>query len=456
MAELGVAASIIALVGTGTKLSIAIFDFAATVGGAGKELQHVATEISGLCSVLQHLRALLTHAHFKPSPTAVASVQKITNHCESTFSEIDAVVTGLRGNITDSHFPATTPDFANRVKWTFKKSKVTMLRSSLEACKSTLSLMLSTLLLAQRVAQGEIEESDLLHDEQGKAVTQSLVIAQQCAVEQLEHDEDEVEKEQEAARLLPGVAAAKKTTQHRKSKGRLIRMFSGLSVVTDLPAPYANPVAQPVRAKRASIWLDDILAPPGDEDDPHPGIRRQKRLSSAGTANAPMELLRKWTDLRSDSVAGPGQNPTAEIPLADIWRDSKFAFPSGDRANTQAGASRDIVPEIRGIARVATDFISPKTGRVHSLSFHKVVGFEGSLEHTAITRLDDEHDADLDSVKKAMMQDYGLTVTQEHILLCVYFGGKTRVLKKADRPLEVLRQYEEMEMDPRLFLRHAV
>ncbi|KAK6439600.1 hypothetical protein LTR95_004190 [Oleoguttula sp. CCFEE 5521] len=452
MAELGVAASIIALVGTGTKLSIAIFDFAATVGGAGKELQHVATEISGLCSVLQHLRALLTHAHFKPSQSAVASVQKITDHCESTFSEIDAVVAGLGGHITDSHFPATTPDFANRVKWTFKRSKVTMLRSSLEACKSTLSLMLSTLLLAQRVAQGEIAESDLLHDEQGKAVTQSLVIAQQCAVEQLEHDEDEVEKEQETAKLLPGVVNAAKSTQRRRSKGRLIRMFSGLSVVTDLPAPHAVPVPQPTRAKRASVWLDDILAPPGDEQGPHPGIRRQKRLSSAGTANAPMELLH----LRSDSVAGTGQTATEETPLTDIWRDSKFTFPADGRANVQAGASHDSVPEIRGIARVATDFVSPKTGRVHSLSFHKVVGFEGSLEYAAITRLDDEHDADLGSVKKAMMQDYGLTVSKEHISLCVYFGGKTRVLKKADRPLEVLRQYEEMEMDPRLFLRHAV
>ncbi|KAK6428836.1 hypothetical protein LTR95_015016 [Oleoguttula sp. CCFEE 5521] len=436
MAELGVAASIIALVGTGTKLSIAIFDFAATVGGAGKELQHVATEISGLCSVLQHLRALLTHAHFKPSRAAVESVQKITDHCESTFSEIDAVVTGLRGHVSDSLFPATTPDFANRVKWTFKKSKVTMLRSSLEACKSTLSLMLSTLLLAQRVAQGEIAESDLLHDEQGKAVTQSLVIAQQCAVEQLEHDEDEVEKEQETAKLLPGVANAAKSTQRRRSKGRLIRMFSGLSVVTDLPAPHAVSVPQPTRAKRASIWLDDILAPPGDEEGPHPGIRRQKRLSSAGTANAPMELL-------------------LEDSLADIWRDSKFTFPSDGRANAQAGASHDNIPEIRGIARVATDIVSPKTGRVHSLSFHKVVGFEGSLEYATVTRLDDEHDADLGSVKKAMTQDYGLTTQQNRILLCVYFGGKTRVLKDGDHPLEVLRQYEDMEMDPRLFLRHA-
>lgn len=66
MAEIGLIASLIGLVGAGTKLSIAIFDFASSIGHAGNELQHVAQEISLLCSVLEQLQGLLEHAHFDP------------------------------------------------------------------------------------------------------------------------------------------------------------------------------------------------------------------------------------------------------------------------------------------------------------------------------------------------------------------------------------------------------
>jgi hypothetical protein len=166
MAEFAIAGGIIALIGTGTKLSIAIFDFASTVGGAGKELQNIATEVSSLCSVLQQLRSLLEHAHFRPSSDAIASVKRIAKQCEATFGDIEKVVSGLKVPTIDDVFPAASPHFTNRVKWTFKKSRVMVMRSILEAYRSTLSVMLITMLPAEKTSQVDAVKSTPAEDDQ--------------------------------------------------------------------------------------------------------------------------------------------------------------------------------------------------------------------------------------------------------------------------------------------------
>ncbi len=53
-------------------------------------------------------------------------------------------------------------------------------------------------------------------DERVKTLTQSPVISQQCAVEQLEHYKDELEKEQEDEMLLPNSNAANHTKDRRR------------------------------------------------------------------------------------------------------------------------------------------------------------------------------------------------------------------------------------------------
>ena len=368
MAEIGVVGAIVGLVGTGTKLSIAIFDFAASIGNAGRELQNVATEISDLCSMLKQVQTVLEHAHFLPSETAIAAAQRILNQCSKVFGEIDEIVGELRRTKGDEVFPSV--DFVSKVKWTFsKKSKVLMLRSTLEACKSTLSVMLMTMLLAERVSQrGHLMEDSSVEEEQDKAMTQSLVIAQQCAVELLEHYEDEVEKEEEAAMLLPELndAATRPDVPSRhKSPGRLFGMFSGLSLVTDLPTPTPARQKPPTRSERSSIWLDSILEPPDEPRDPHPGRHRQKRLSSVGTENAPIQLLRKWTNQGDhfDTKAKP-LAPSQTLDASEIWRDSRFSF-SGSKFSSidEENAETTLQSPKVGIAKTPTDLISPKTAR---------------------------------------------------------------------------------------------
>ncbi len=131
----GIIASVIGIVGAGTKLSITIFDFAASIGAAGRELEHVATEKSGLCFTLKELQTVLEHAHFQPSSTAIKEVHRIVDQGQRVFEEVDGIVASLRKTRGDDMFPSV--DCISRVKWTFtKKTKVLVLRSTLEACKS--------------------------------------------------------------------------------------------------------------------------------------------------------------------------------------------------------------------------------------------------------------------------------------------------------------------------------
>ena len=457
MAEIGIVASVIGIVGAGTKLSIVLFDFAASVGAAGRELQGVATEISGLCSVLKQLQTVLENAHFHPSPEAIESAQRIIEQCLKVFTQLDDVVGELRRVKGDDLFPSV--DFVGKVKWTFsKKSKVLMLRSTLEACKSTLSVMLVTMLLAERVSQRRMStDTTLAEEEQDKAVTQSLVIAQQCAVEQLELYEDEVEKEENEAMQLSALSHAptrRSSTQiRRRSMGRLVRMFSGLSVVTDLPTPASAPARPPTRAERASIWLDSILAPPNQPQAPHPGKQRH-RMSSVGTENAPLQLMRKWTD-QGDNLdhkhKQKADSPTSHHEAQGMWHHANFSF---SQSNGPVMNGDGPHPPEPGIKKVPTDLISPKTGRVQSIGYHLVVGVDGSLESSdEVLTKSKAADDSCEAIKTAIMLEHGAALHIEDVMLCVSYGGKTKVLKHSDKPLEVLRQYEEMELDPRLFIR---
>jgi hypothetical protein len=237
-------------------------------------------------------------------------------------------------------------------------------------------------------------------------------------------------------------------------------MFSGLSVVTDLPTPTAAPPQLPTRTERASIWLDSILAPPNELQGPHPGKQRQKRMSSVGTANAPLQLLRKWTD-QADNL---DHKPKTESPIHnhdddEIWRNAHFSFSSSTspltNGHTATPADADETPT-PGLMKTPTDLISPKTARVQSIGYHLVVGVDGSLESSSEVLTESASTSDsYEAIANAIMAEHGASLDVDDVSLCVSYGGKTKVLKREDKPLEVLRQFEEMELDPRLFIRRV-
>ena len=152
MAEVGAIASIIGIVRAGAKLSLLLLDFASSIGSAGAEVRSIGTEISLFCCVLKQLERTLTQAkNRRYSISAVETTQEILDHCRVIFKDLQIIFEEIQEN--KAHSSETSIDFLGRIKWTLKRSKVQMHRATLESCKITLHIMLTTLEFAQKVSE---------------------------------------------------------------------------------------------------------------------------------------------------------------------------------------------------------------------------------------------------------------------------------------------------------------
>lgn len=149
MAEIGAVASIVGLAGAGIKVSFALFDLADRIGSAGEEVKLVATELSLFCSVLQEVASVIQDDDTSQlTPAALLLVNEVTSRCREVVTEIDKIVSSLTKD--QSPFDLPSLEWTSRVKWTFKRSKVQVQRQTLESCKSTLQLLLTTLRWSRR------------------------------------------------------------------------------------------------------------------------------------------------------------------------------------------------------------------------------------------------------------------------------------------------------------------
>ena len=151
MEAIGALASLIGVVGAGTKLSIALFDFASTIGSASAEVQAVAIEISQFCAVMGQLERTLQKARDKRySISAINVTTQILDRCGTIFQDIDIVLQGLW--VKKQQHQHQHVDLKAKIKWAFKRAKIQTHRATLESCKLNLQLMLTTLEIARKVS----------------------------------------------------------------------------------------------------------------------------------------------------------------------------------------------------------------------------------------------------------------------------------------------------------------
>jgi hypothetical protein len=147
MAEIGALANFAGVIGAGLQLSMVFYDFASTIGAAGKELKSVAREISLVCGVLKQVQSMLSKAKaFRASTSAIQLTQDILDRCQEIFDELEIILKKLRKNDSKSI------DILTRVKWVYKKSGVLVKQQSLTSCTHALHIMISTMDFAQRIA----------------------------------------------------------------------------------------------------------------------------------------------------------------------------------------------------------------------------------------------------------------------------------------------------------------
>lgn len=148
MAEVAALAQLTGVVCCGLKLSTSLYDFATSLGSAGREIKTLGSDITLFCSVLKQVQSTIEQAHssFRISPKAIRTTEEIMQRASTIFEELFSVFAKLQN---DEELPV---DFETRVRWTFKRAKVLLLRESLQSCTIMLHLMLTTMSFAQRIA----------------------------------------------------------------------------------------------------------------------------------------------------------------------------------------------------------------------------------------------------------------------------------------------------------------
>ena len=151
MAEVGAIASIVSLIVTGAQLSNVLFDIGGSLGSAGWEVRTVGTEIALFCSVMRLLERTLDPAQDRRySIGAIETTQEILSHCQKIFDELKSTMDGFQKKKSSS--TDASVDLLVRIKWMMKRPQVQMQRATLESCKITLHIMLTTIELARRLS----------------------------------------------------------------------------------------------------------------------------------------------------------------------------------------------------------------------------------------------------------------------------------------------------------------
>jgi hypothetical protein len=148
MAEVGLIASIIGVAAAGAKTSITLFQIASAIGSAAYEVRFVAADTSALSLVLTNLSNTL-QARKAVGNEGEQITGAVLLLCRSVIDNSNELVTHLNPLIKGTG--TATKNTALRLRWLFEKSKFITHRQSLEALKSTLNLLVTTMSFAAAV-----------------------------------------------------------------------------------------------------------------------------------------------------------------------------------------------------------------------------------------------------------------------------------------------------------------
>lgn len=113
----------------------------------------IGKEISLFCSVMTQVQKTMPSGNVHYSSAALKTVEEIIEECDEIFRSLEAILGSFRRTEGPGLFPSL--DFVGRVKWTFKKSRVQVLRSTWESCKFTTNIMLQTMDVAHKLSSRE-------------------------------------------------------------------------------------------------------------------------------------------------------------------------------------------------------------------------------------------------------------------------------------------------------------
>lgn len=307
MAEIAALANLAGVICCGLKLSISLYDFATSLGAAGTEIKTLGTDITLFCSVLKQVQTTLGEANnaFRISINAIQTTQDILDQSSSIFNELVSIFAKLQ---RDEKLPV---DFLTRVRWTFKRAKVLLLRESLQSCTAMLHLMLTTMSFAQRIAtRGYVRSESIRHrltsrstayndeleDETERALAHSLCLAQETTKERLEELQGKclAEESQRSDSALTMLATEQELYKCYSSEDDTAGPSLDTTATDDSPDDSTIDL-DGIASKAASVFLDTIL-----EQQQGPQMNNRMTWASASNQHQSVlesdRLLRNWTN----------------------------------------------------------------------------------------------------------------------------------------------------------------
>lgn len=159
MAELGLVASIIALAGTGAKISLTLFAVADSIGSAARDARTIAREISGFSNALAAMSRCLERKTARSEQLREIALV-LAEDCKTLLTDMTSLLgelasvqqAGVEGNARGTRVNSMGSSALGRVRslparvaWVFQKPKVVFMRSAVESFKSTLVLLVSSM-----------------------------------------------------------------------------------------------------------------------------------------------------------------------------------------------------------------------------------------------------------------------------------------------------------------------
>ena len=94
-------ASLAGIIGFSLKLSITLYDFASTLGTAGRDVRQLGSDVTLFCAVLKQVQSVLGKAKgCRASLTAIESTQEVVDRCQQVFGQIQEVIGKLQNEET--------------------------------------------------------------------------------------------------------------------------------------------------------------------------------------------------------------------------------------------------------------------------------------------------------------------------------------------------------------------
>jgi hypothetical protein len=291
MEAVGVVASILGISSFALELTKTLYEFGDTVTSAKEETHKIAKNISNYSGVLDLLQESLRNNEPLYTQRALKLADSLSKQSQTIFREIREIVPGSP--------PWDGFKWREKTRWAFRKSKVNALVGEIEHLKSTLNLLLQTMIFARQT---------YLAQDKDKRYT---IRAEQALYEQFNASErlsmlqkQQIEEEQAAG-------AMGKSSSTTSSRGALVAYKDPVLSAFQHEYLTSNASSKDKAARLrgdSSLWLDQMKAEWFDakEAESHLSLQLVKEDlgSSSGSRKEDGPKMRELKQMREEFEKG--------------------------------------------------------------------------------------------------------------------------------------------------------